>query len=223
MRRQLFFIILGLSTSAPSSVLAQSTGGDGAGRAGPRLLLPPEREIALARSAAPAAVTDSATVYVLREAGYAVAVRGSSGVACYVGRSWPGSLEPHCFDAEGAATILPIEMRRTELLARGVPYETVQRQIADGLLHGRYRMPQRPALSWMMSSAQQLIDDDGKPAGAWRPHLMIYYPYLTAASLGLGPAPDPRQAMLVDGGTPEANLTIIVGSAVPPADTSRGR
>jgi hypothetical protein len=207
----------------PALLPAQATNVAGAGRAGPRTLLPRSFEIALARSAAPAAVTDSATIYVLGPEGYTLAVRGTNGVACYVGRSWPASVEPHCFDAEGAATILPMEMRRTEQLSRGVAYDSIQREIANGLMQGRYRMPQRPAMSWMMSGSQHLIDDDGKAVGEWKPHLMIYYPYLTTTALGLGPTPDPRQAILVNGGTPEANLMIIVGSFVQPVDSGRKR
>jgi len=88
----------------------------GAGQSGRRALLPPAREIALARSAAPPEISDSATIYVLGENNWEIAVRGSNGVACHVNRSWVASLEPHCFDAEGAATILLMELRRTELL-----------------------------------------------------------------------------------------------------------
>jgi hypothetical protein len=214
-------LLLVYCTLFATALPGQSTNVSGVGRAGPRSFLPREREIALARSAAPASVSDSATVYVFGSEGYVVAVQGTNGVACYVGRSWPASLEPHCFDREGAATILPMEMRRVELLHRGVPYETVQREIADGLLQGRYRVPQRPAMTWMMSGGQQLIDDEGHPAGEWKPHLMIYYPYLTTAAVGLGPAPDPRQAILVGPGTPEANFMIIVGGFVHPDSTRR--
>lgn len=59
-----------------------------AGRAGPRRLLPRADEIALARSAAPRYASQGATVWVLTEAGYVVAERGTTGVACYVSRSW---------------------------------------------------------------------------------------------------------------------------------------
>ena len=58
------------------------------------------KEIALARSAAPAEVSRDATVYVLTDTGYAVAVPGSNGNACLVDRSWPDSLEPQCFDPD---------------------------------------------------------------------------------------------------------------------------
>src|SRR5688500_9387403 len=103
-----------------------------AGRTGPRALLPREREIALARSAAPAAASRDATVMVLTERGFEVAVQGTGGVTCVVNRSHPESLEPHCFDAEGSATVLPMELRRTELLRDGRSTEEIDREIAAG-------------------------------------------------------------------------------------------
>ncbi|MGH7631295.1 MAG: hypothetical protein ACREOF_18310 [Gemmatimonadales bacterium] len=195
------------------SVPAQSKG---AGQGGPRKLLPRGEEIALARSAAPRDVSKGATVWVFTDSGYAIAEKGTNGVACYVSRSWVESIEPHCFDAEGAATILPMEMRMVELRHRGMANDEVEREIATGLASGRFRTPRRPALSWMLSGAQQLVNDEGTPVGRWRPHLMIYYPYLTAAELGLGPTPDLNGAVLVDGGTPTSNLMIITREFVQP-------
>jgi hypothetical protein len=187
-----------------------------AGQSGRRALLPREREIALARSAAPPAVSDSATIYVLGASGWEIAVHGSNGVACHVNRSWVESLEPHCYDPEGAVTILPMELRRTELLHQGRSLAETNRDVADGLATGRFRLPRRPALSYMLSAAQRLIGDDGRPVGVWRPHLMIFFPFLTAAELGLGANQDTRAALLVDPGTPTANLMIIVREFVQP-------
>jgi hypothetical protein len=45
---------------------------------------------------------------------------------------------------------------------------------------------------------------------------MIYYPYLTAAELGLGPVPDLKHAVLVDGGTATSNLMIVTSEFVQP-------
>jgi hypothetical protein len=187
-----------------------------AGQSGPRKLLPRAEEIALARSAAPADVSKPATVWVLTDSGYVVAEKGTNGVACYVSRGWIESIEPHCFDAEGAATILPIEMRTVELRHKGMSAEAVEREIAAGLSSGRFRTPRRPVLSWMQSAAQRLVSDDGKPVGKWRPHLMIYYPYLTAGELGLGGPPDFKSAVLVDGGTARSNLMIVTSDFVQP-------
>lgn len=207
-------VLLMLIGVFPGVLSAQTRG---AGKSGPRALLPRDREVALARSAGPATVTTGARVYVLTATGYVVADSGSNSSACYVSRSWPGSLEPHCFDAEGAATILPMEMRRVELLSAGRSMEEVEREIADGLIAGKFRMPVRPAMSYMMSCAQQLISDEGQAVGKWRSHLMIYFPYLTNEAIGMAAGPDLKAAVVVNPGTPEANIMIPVEEFIEPS------
>ncbi len=195
----------------------------GAGQSGRRPLLPRAREIALAKSAAPPAVSDSATIYVLGDREFELAVRGSNGNACYVSRDWIESLEPHCFDAEGAATVMQLEMQRVVLLHQGRTLADADREIADGLASGRFRLPRRPALSYMMSAEQRLVGDDGRPVGSWRPHLMLYVPYITAAELGLGTTPDARTAIVENEGKPLANIMIVLRDFVQPAATSTTR
>ncbi|HEX6316775.1 MAG TPA: hypothetical protein VFZ73_18015 [Gemmatimonadaceae bacterium] len=190
----------------PLHLFAQ--GVDNGGQSGRRPLLPRHEEIALARSAAPSAVSDSATIYVLTDSAYVVAVQGSSGAACYVSRDWIASIEPHCFDPEGAQTILPMQMHRVELLHRGRSKVEADRAIADGIASGRFRLPRRPAVSYMMSAEQRLIAPNGSPAGAWRPHLMIYYPYLSASDIGLSGGGDATLSV-VDPGLPVANMTVV--------------
>jgi len=52
-------------------------------------LIPDEHsEIALARSAAPASISDGAEVLVLGRQGYTTAVKGTNGFVCLVERSW---------------------------------------------------------------------------------------------------------------------------------------
>ena len=38
---------------------------------------------------------------------------------------------------------------------------------------------------YMMSAAQVLYTPDGRRVGAWKPHLMLYYPFMKATDLGL--------------------------------------
>ncbi len=187
-----------------------------AGRTGPRIMLPRDREIALARSAAPADVSREATVMVLTDRGFELAEQGSNGVTCVVNRSQPESLEPHCFDAEGSTTVLPIELRRTELLREGRTDEEIDRELGQGLLSGKYRLPRRPAMSYMMSSGQVLFNEQGKRVGRWHPHLMIFYPNLTPADLGLG-APGLSTAVVVDPGLPLSNIMVVLKDFVEPA------
>jgi hypothetical protein len=205
-------LILLLVTSMELS--AQSAG---AGKSGPRALLPRDQEIALARSAAPPGVSDSARILILTERGFEVAVPGSSPVTCIVNRSWPDSLEPSCFDAESTLSVLPVELYRTEQRQKGRSDEAIEREINDRLADGRFRLPRRPALQYMLSSAQQLISDEGRKVGKWYPHLMLAVPYLTNVDLGLPETMDMRVGMVSDAGKPWATLVIPVRSFVEPA------
>lgn len=138
-----------IAFAAPAVALAQ---GQGAGRAGKRALLARDFEVALARSAAPKAVSSGAEIYVLTENGYEIAVRGTNGNACLVSRSWPESLEPQCFDPEAVQTVMQTELRRGALLQLGAAMETITREIDEGLRRGTFRTPPRPAMTYMMSS-----------------------------------------------------------------------
>ena len=202
----MFVFVLTLATSA---AIAQ----DSTTRAGPRLLLSPAAEVALARSAAPPTVSAGARVLVLIDSGYVVADSGverGRAVTCVVNRSWRASIEPHCYDAEAAATIMPMELRRNALRHLSRTEAEIDREIDAGLASGKYRLPTRPAMTYMMSSRQVLYDDDGRRVGAWRPHLMIYYPYLTNAQVGLAATPDMSVGMVSDEGRPTSTLIIVM-------------
>jgi hypothetical protein len=164
-------------------------------------------------------VSARARVLVFADTAFVVADSGSSGVTCVVNRSWPQSLEPHCYDAEASATILPMELRRTMLLHRGRSEAEANRDIADGLARGAFRLPRRAAMSYMMSDAQRLVGDDATPAGHWLPHVMIYQPFLTNADVGFGETPDMRVGMVSDAGTPMASLMLIMPKHVKVAGT----
>lgn len=212
-----------LGVLPPAPVGAQSAA---AGiRYGPPVRLPAAEEIALARSAAPAAVSADATVWVLDGLRWTPAVRGSGGAACWVSRSWEGSLEPHCFDAEGARTVFPIHRRTAEMGLAGATKAEIDAEIAAGLREGRYRRPSRPVVSWMLSSAQVLYDDDGNRVGAWKPHVMIYWPGLTKADLGATADGEALSAgaFLIDAGTPDACLILVAPGFVDPAPVPAGR
>ena len=188
----------------------------GSGEPGRRPLLDPVYEIELARSAAPPEVSGAAEVWVLGEQGYSLAVPGTTGAACLVARDWIASLEPVCYDPEGAATVMRIAMKRVELLHRGRPVAEVDGEVARAIGAGELRLPRRVAVAYMQSAAQRLVSDDGTPVGAWRPHLMLYLPYLTAAELGFSDASAPGSLILVDGGEPTSMMMIVVPDAVEP-------
>jgi len=214
MRRTISSLIWAL-WMAPPTLAAQSAEST---RPGVRPILPRAEEIALARSAAPPEVSGAASVLVLeRGKGYVPAETGTNGVTCYVSRSQPEAIEPHCFDREGSETILQMDLREAELREWGKSEAEIKEDIAEGLRMGRFRLPRRPAMSYMMSAAQVLYNEQGERAGQWQPHLMIYVPYLTAEDLGLGSTPSFQAAVVVDPGKPTANIMIVVKDFVEPA------
>jgi hypothetical protein len=87
-------------------------------------------EIALARSAAPASVSDQAEVVVLGRTGYRTEVKGTNGFLCIVERSWgattdhpefwnPKMRAPHCFNPPATRTFLPIYLDEDQTCAGG--------------------------------------------------------------------------------------------------------
>ena len=192
MIRQVAYVAMALLACWPSGNLSGQSSDAGSALRPP--LLPREREIALARSAAPPEVSDRATVLVLaRGKGFVVAEPGTNGVTCLVDRSWPDAIEPHCFDPEGSRTILPVHARQMELREQGLSKASIQADIADGYRTGRFVVPARPALTWMMSAEQILYNDDGMRVGAWIP------------------------------GRPTANLLIVMPDIVPVRIVGEGR
>ena len=172
-------------------------------------------EIALARSGGPESVAAEATIWVVRDGEFVIAHSGSNGNHCWVGRTYPESLEPVCYDSEASKTILRIEMREFELRTAGKSKEEVDRTIAEAIGSGELRVPSRAAMSYMMSSAQVLFSPEGRAAGNWKPHLMIYMPYVTHADIGLpGPSPD---LQVVNEGKPKAYIVVVVPEFVDPA------
>lgn len=212
--RVLVIAFAGVSATAPS-VAGQSSSYRATEVVAP-IRMERAQEIALARSAAPAVVSSAATIHVLEGRDWVIAEQGTSGVECWVARSRPNSIEPHCFDAEGSRTILPIHMHQARLQLQGRTEEEIDREIADGLVSGRFQLPARPAMSYMMSSGQVLISDEGQNVGKWQPHLMIYYPYLDADKLGLHGEPSTDAAIVVDPGQALSNIMIVVRTFVDP-------
>jgi hypothetical protein len=172
-------------------------------------------EIALARSAAPAAVSADATIWVLRNGFFEVAVRGVNSNHCFVQRSQPLSIEPICYDPEGAATIMRWEFEHFRARTEGLSRSEVENALAKAIRRGDIPLPKRATMSYMMSSGQRLYDPgSGRSVGNWMPHVMIYVPYLTAEMIGLGMNTD--AISVAEEGTPMAHAIVVVPEFVDP-------
>ncbi|HEY1708058.1 MAG TPA: hypothetical protein VGG10_07320 [Rhizomicrobium sp.] len=148
-------------------------------------------EIALAKSAAPAAISDKATVLVLTRHGYETAVKGSNGFVCAVERSWmaqydfPQFWNPHmrgplCYNPPAVRSILPYTIMRTDLVLAGKSKPELIAATSDGIAHHTLPPLEAGALTYMMSKQQYLNDG----AHNWVPHLMFYFPRTDGATWG---------------------------------------
>jgi predicted enzyme related to lactoylglutathione lyase len=175
-------------------------------------------EVALARSAAPEHVSRDATILVLHDGRYTVAVDGPNGVTCIVSRSQPLSLEPICYDPEASRTILPMEVARVEARLAGVPVDDVEARLDSMIAGGEMALPARPAMAYMMSAGQVLYADAETRVGSWVPHIHLYVPNATAKQFGgFSEDMNPAVGLVVDEGEPTANLIIKVREFVEPS------
>jgi hypothetical protein len=166
-------------------------------------------EIALARSAAPAAISSNADVWVLRRGGHEKVVTGTSGVACIVQRDHPDSLYPICYDAEGARTILQVALREQRLREQGWTMDRINADVAAAIERGELNVPTPSALAWMQSARQVIYAGaEGPRIGEWKPHVMVYMPYATEKTTGVMPLAD-GDFMIREPGTATAHLIII--------------
>ena len=156
-------------------------------------------EIALAKSAAPAAISDHATVLVLQAHGYITAVKGTNGFVCAVERGWMSPFDapqfwnpklrgPICFNPQAVKSILPITFKRTALVLSGRSKDEIKKAMTTAFATKQMPPLQPGAMSYMMSK-QGYLDDK---FGHWMPHLMFY----TATNVDWGADQDGSPVML---------------------------
>ncbi len=144
-----------------------------------------DTEVDMARAAAPAAVSDHATIWVVGSRGYEVAHKGSNGWGCFVQRSAAGTgTFPRCDDAERVATLYPVYFLLEEYRVLGRTASDYDRAVADGYKSGKYRAPAVGAFSYMLAD------------GAIKPHVMFSLPSCKAQHLGLANADQLRDSTL---------------------------
>jgi len=177
-------------------------------------LMPDEKsEIALARSAAPASISDGAEVMVLGRTGYRTAVKGTNGFLCIVERSWGAATDhpefwnpkvrgPICFNPPSARTFMPIYMMKTKLVLAGKSKAEIVQATASALDKKELPALEPGAMCYMMSKRQYLTDQ----GMSWHPHLMFFVPGEAAKSWGADLAGSPVLAA----DDPEERVTIMM-------------
>lgn len=185
-------------------------------------MMPQESEIALAKSAAPPAISDHATIELLTENGFKVGQPGDNGFTCLVMRGFTGAptftpaqlrfmaydpktLAPICLNPQAVKTVLPYYELRTKLGIQGKTPDQIATAVRDAYRKGA--IPKRDEVSFgYMWSAGQVLG----PAGHWHPHVMIYAPNYENTMLGGNEMGSHLPVVTDDGGTPFAVIVVPV-------------
>ena len=155
------------------------------------LIIDRNAEIALARSAAPEAISRAATILVLGRHGYETAVEGKNGFVCVVERGWmspsdapefwnPKIRGPVCFNPPAARCVLPTTYKRTEMVLAGRTKTEIIEGNKAAFEKGELPPLDPGAMSYMMSKQAYLTDHDDHNLA----HLMFYTPQMDGKSWG---------------------------------------
>jgi hypothetical protein len=151
----------------------------------------PADEIALARSAAPAAISNQAEILTMGARGYETAAKGTNGFVCLVLRSFTADFDdpvfwnpkirgPICLNPASVRSVLPIFERRTEWVLAGVSKAEMIARTRALIAAGAIKAPEVGAMSYMMSKDGYLDDT----ARHWHPHLMLFLPRTAPSEWG---------------------------------------
>ena len=145
------------------------------------------KEIAMARSAAPDSISRNAEVMVLGRHGYEIAVKGTNGFVCIVGRGWTSAADPDfwnpkvrvpmCVNAPAARSYLLRFTKETEWGLEGRTQAQMTQAIAAAVDKKELPAMEPGAMCYMMG--RQGYGGDSQPH--WPAHLMFFY---TDADLG---------------------------------------
>jgi len=141
-------------------------------------------EIALARSAAPEAISRDAEVMVLGRHSYETAVKGTNGFVCVVDRSWmlpfdkpdfwnPKVRLPTCMNSPAARFHLPLTFKATELAFAGLSTNQMSDRLKAAYDNKGLPLPEQGSMCYMMSKQQYFGDKIGNAGDS---HLMFWFP-----------------------------------------------
>jgi hypothetical protein len=170
-------------------------------------------EITLARSAAPASISQDAEVLVLGRHGYETAVKGKNGFVCFVERGWTVGIDdpdfwnpklrgPFCVNPAAVRSYLPRTILKTELILAGRSRAQVFEEVKAALDKKKLPPLESGAMCYMMSKEGHLNDHDGH----WRPHLMFFLPLTEGSTWGA----DLPGSPIIAAKDPEARMTIFM-------------
>lgn len=148
-------------------------------------------EIDFARTAAPKAISDHATVVVLDAHGYQTAAKGTNGFTCIVERSWTKAFDddnfwnprvktPICYNPQASRSVLPYTYFETKMALAGATEAAIRASLTAAIADKQLSVPENGSMAYMMAK-DSYIDDHVK---AWHSHIMIYTPKPLGANSG---------------------------------------
>ena len=127
-----------------------------------RYLMDRNEEIAMAQSAAPAAISRGAEVLILGRLGYETALKGTNGFVCLVERSWTSGIDepefwnpnlraPICFNPPAARSHLPLTLKKTALVLAGLSKGQLFESLQSSFEKRELPVPEAGSMCYMMS------------------------------------------------------------------------
>ena len=174
-----FMLVGGLSAPGPAE--AQDAKQPNTGMAPvDEYLMARGAEVALARSAAPDAVSRDATVLALGRLGYETAIKRKNAFLCMVERSWIAPIDdpdfwnprlraPLCLNAAAAHSYLPRTIKKTELILAGRTKAQMIETIVAAIDKKELPEMEPGVMCYMLSKQGYLSSRDGH----WHPHLVL--------------------------------------------------
>jgi len=206
MNRRMLAVLASLSVALVLALLGMQSGKAQSSKATYSSMAPIDQylmtdrnaEIALARSAAPDAISADAKIMVLGRHGYETAVEGKNGFVCVVERAWmspsdapefwnPKVRGPICFNPPAARSVLPTTYKRTEMVLAGRTKAEIIEGNKVAFEKGELPALEPGAMSYMLSKRAYLTDREGHNLA----HLMFYTPLLDAKDWGADVAESP--------------------------------
>jgi hypothetical protein len=181
-------------------------------------LMPRDAEIEMARSAGPISISANAEVLVLTKSGYAVAVKGSNGWVCFVGRMWTAGLDdpefwnpkgrgPGCLNPPAVQTVLPQYLARTKWALAGETRDEIAQKAQAAYADHQFTDPAPASFAFMLSKQGYLNDG---VAGPWRPHVMPFIAHDQLATWAAGFKGSPILGPALSTFRPYEPVTIII-------------
>jgi hypothetical protein len=176
-------------------------------------LMERDAEITLARSAAPASISQDAEVMVLGRHGYETVAKGKNGFVCIVERAWASGIDepdfwnpkqrgPICLNPPAVRSYLPQTILKTESILAGRSKAQMFEDLKTALDKKKLPPPESGAMSYMMSKQGHLNDR----AGNWHPHLMFFLPPTDAAAWGA----DLPGSPIIRADDPQGRMTVFM-------------